>query len=98
MVYPGRAWGSDSRVVFVNTFMDDIVVPEGWGDWGVPASGYLSQLLQYQGTLIGMGFELQDDRDVDLDGWVVPGRSSMRSSTAQVPELILHTGLAGRTT
>jgi hypothetical protein len=54
--------------------------------------------LQYQGTLIGMGFELQDDRDVDLDGWVVPGRSSMRSSTAQVPELILHTGLAGRTT
>jgi pectinesterase len=37
MVYLGRAWGSDSRVVFANTFMDDIVVPEGWGDWGIPA-------------------------------------------------------------
>ncbi|KAG0629050.1 hypothetical protein M758_1G072900 [Ceratodon purpureus] len=37
MVYLGRAWGNDSRVVFANTYMDDIVVPEGWGDWGIPA-------------------------------------------------------------
>jgi len=37
MVYLGRAWGNDSRVVFANSFMDKIVVPEGWGNWGVPA-------------------------------------------------------------
>ncbi|KAJ7565670.1 hypothetical protein O6H91_02G070200 [Diphasiastrum complanatum] len=36
-VYLGRAWGNDSRVVFSYTFMDDIVIPEGWSNWGIPA-------------------------------------------------------------
>lgn len=36
-VYLGRAWGNNSRVVFAYTWMDDIVVPEGWNDWGIPS-------------------------------------------------------------
>ncbi|KAI5056638.1 hypothetical protein GOP47_0028456 [Adiantum capillus-veneris] len=35
-VYLGRAWGKNSRVVFAYTWMDDIVVPQGWNNWGVP--------------------------------------------------------------
>jgi pectin methylesterase-like acyl-CoA thioesterase len=33
MVYLGRAWGNDSRVVFANTYMDKVVIPQGWRDW-----------------------------------------------------------------
>ncbi|KAK2968309.1 hypothetical protein RJ640_021698 [Escallonia rubra] len=33
-VYLGRAWGDYSRVVFSYTFMDNIVLPRGWSDWG----------------------------------------------------------------
>ncbi|CAM6083018.1 unnamed protein product [Calypogeia fissa] len=33
----GRAWGNDSRVVFANTFMSKVVIPQGWDDWGIPA-------------------------------------------------------------
>ncbi|KAI9099157.1 hypothetical protein K1719_024924 [Acacia pycnantha] len=33
-VYLGRAWGDYSRVVFCYTYMDKIVVPQGWSDWG----------------------------------------------------------------
>ncbi|CAK9145251.1 unnamed protein product [Ilex paraguariensis] len=35
-VYLGRAWGDYSRVVFSYTFMDKIVLPQGWSDWGKP--------------------------------------------------------------
>jgi pectinesterase len=30
----GRAWGPASRVVFSTTFMDNIIDPLGWSDWG----------------------------------------------------------------
>ncbi|CAN1122153.1 Probable pectinesterase 53 [Linum perenne] len=33
-LYLGRAWGSFSRVVFAYTFMDKIISPQGWYNWG----------------------------------------------------------------
>lgn len=33
-VFLGRAWGDYSRVVFSFTFMDKLVLPQGWSDWG----------------------------------------------------------------
>ncbi|KAH7427959.1 hypothetical protein KP509_10G069000 [Ceratopteris richardii] len=34
LLYLGRAWGTFSRVVYAYTYMDNIIVPEGWNDWG----------------------------------------------------------------
>ncbi|KAK9161788.1 hypothetical protein Syun_008129 [Stephania yunnanensis] len=33
-VYLGRAWGDHSRVVFSYTFMDKLVMSQGWSNWG----------------------------------------------------------------
>ncbi|XP_061344488.1 probable pectinesterase 53 [Gastrolobium bilobum] len=33
-VYLGRAWGEYSRVVYSYTYLDTIVLPKGWSDWG----------------------------------------------------------------
>ncbi|KAF4371876.1 probable pectinesterase 53 [Cannabis sativa] len=33
-LYLGRAWGTFSRVVFAYTYMDNIINPRGWYDWG----------------------------------------------------------------
>lgn len=35
-LYLGRAWGPFSRVVFAYTYMDNIIVPKGWFNWGDP--------------------------------------------------------------
>ncbi|XP_071724749.1 probable pectinesterase 53, partial [Rutidosis leptorrhynchoides] len=35
-LYLGRAWGPLSRVVFAYTYMDDIIIPKGWYNWGDP--------------------------------------------------------------
>ncbi|KAK4782160.1 hypothetical protein SAY86_016262 [Trapa natans] len=35
-IYLGRAWGDYSRVVFSYTFLDKLVNPQGWSDWGKP--------------------------------------------------------------
>ncbi|KAI8522537.1 hypothetical protein RHMOL_Rhmol13G0004500 [Rhododendron molle] len=36
LAYLGRAWGDRSRVIFSYTYMDNVVRPEGWHDWGYP--------------------------------------------------------------
>ncbi|KAM7516163.1 hypothetical protein LguiA_005746 [Lonicera macranthoides] len=33
-LYLGRAWGTFSRVVFAYTYMDRIITPRGWYNWG----------------------------------------------------------------
>ena len=35
-VYLGRAWGAYSRTVYINTYMDNIIIPAGWQDWNNP--------------------------------------------------------------
>lgn len=34
-VYLGRAWGPFSRVVFIQTYFEDLIIPAGWYDWGI---------------------------------------------------------------
>jgi len=34
-VFLGRAWGAYSQVIFAYTYMADIIVPQGWDDWGL---------------------------------------------------------------
>ncbi|CAK9217011.1 unnamed protein product [Sphagnum troendelagicum] len=47
----GRAWGPASRVVFSTTFMDNIIDPLGWSDWG--KSG--ADMTIYYGEYCNMG-------------------------------------------
>lgn len=35
IVYLGRAWGAYSRVVYIDTYIDDIILPGGWYNWGI---------------------------------------------------------------
>lgn len=35
----GRAWSPYSRVIFYQTQMSDVVVPEGWDYWNDPYKG-----------------------------------------------------------
>ncbi|ONK68484.1 uncharacterized protein A4U43_C05F12210 [Asparagus officinalis] len=35
-LYLGRAWGMFSRVIFAYTYMDNIIIPTGWYNWGDP--------------------------------------------------------------
>lgn len=48
-LYLGRAWGPFSRVVFAYTYMDNIIIPKGWFNWGDPSREMyaLSTLLIY---------------------------------------------------
>lgn len=36
LVWLGRTWGAYSRVIFVRTYMENIILPEGWTDFGDP--------------------------------------------------------------
>lgn len=33
-VFLGRAWGAYSRVIYAYTYMENIIIPQGWDDWG----------------------------------------------------------------
>ncbi|WZZ31062.1 hypothetical protein YC2023_014463 [Brassica napus] len=37
VLYLGRAWGPFSRVVFAYSYMDNIILPRGWYNWGDPS-------------------------------------------------------------
>lgn len=37
IIYLGRAWGNYSRVVYSWSYLNDMIIPEGWQDWGIPA-------------------------------------------------------------
>jgi pectinesterase len=36
IAYLGRAWGTFSRVVYSYTYLDTVIIPKGWNDWGDP--------------------------------------------------------------
>ncbi|XP_066309897.1 probable pectinesterase 53 [Miscanthus floridulus] len=68
-LYLGRAWGTFSRVVFAYTYMDNIIIPNGWYNWGDPNRELTVFYGQYKCTGSGASYagrvawshELTDD-------------------------------------
>ncbi|PIA64597.1 hypothetical protein AQUCO_00100227v1 [Aquilegia coerulea] len=55
-LYLGRAWGTFSRVVFAYTYMDNIIIPKGWYNWGDPNREMTVFYGQYKCTGPGASF------------------------------------------
>ncbi|KAA8523185.1 hypothetical protein F0562_009608 [Nyssa sinensis] len=55
-LYLGRAWGPFSRVVFAYTYMDNIIMPKGWYNWGDPSREMTVFYGQYKCTGPGANF------------------------------------------
>ncbi|XP_022987754.1 probable pectinesterase 53 isoform X1 [Cucurbita maxima] len=55
-LYLGRAWGPFSRVVFAYTYMDNIILPKGWYNWGDPSREMTVFYGQYKCTGEGASF------------------------------------------
>ncbi|KAL2453656.1 putative pectinesterase 53 [Abeliophyllum distichum] len=55
-LYLGRAWGPFSRVVFAYTYMDNIIIPKGWYNWGDPTREMTVFYGQYKCTGPGASF------------------------------------------
>ncbi|KAL0315703.1 UNVERIFIED_CONTAM: putative pectinesterase 53 [Sesamum radiatum] len=55
-LYLGRAWGPFSRVVFAYTYMDNIIIPKGWYNWGDPSKKMTVFYGQYKCTGPGASF------------------------------------------
>ncbi|KAL6496555.1 putative pectinesterase 53 [Orobanche gracilis] len=55
-LYLGRAWGPFSTVVFAFTYMDNIVIPKGWYNWGDPSREMTVFYGQYKCTGAGASF------------------------------------------
>ncbi|XP_022731129.1 probable pectinesterase 53 [Durio zibethinus] len=55
-LYLGRAWGPFSRVVFAFTYMDNIIIPKGWYNWGDPNREMTVFYGQYKCTGPGANF------------------------------------------
>ncbi|XP_010454257.1 PREDICTED: probable pectinesterase 53 [Camelina sativa] len=69
VLYLGRAWGPFSRVVFAYTYMENIILPRGWYNWGDPSREMTVFYGQYKCTGAGANYagrvawarELTDD-------------------------------------
>ncbi|PPD83424.1 hypothetical protein GOBAR_DD19637 [Gossypium barbadense] len=55
-LYLGRAWGPFSRVIFAYTYMDNIIIPKGWYNWGDPSREMTVFYGQYKCTGPGASF------------------------------------------
>ncbi|XP_059440036.1 probable pectinesterase 53 isoform X1 [Corylus avellana] len=55
-IYLGRAWGDYSRVIFSFTFLDKIVLPQGWSDWGDQNRDYKVYYGEYKCSGPGANF------------------------------------------
>ncbi|KAL3532542.1 hypothetical protein ACH5RR_006063 [Cinchona calisaya] len=55
-LYLGRAWGPFSRVIFAYTYMDNIIIPKGWHNWGDPSREMTVFYGQYKCTGMGASF------------------------------------------
>ncbi|XP_077217661.1 pectin lyase-like superfamily protein [Tasmannia lanceolata] len=55
-LYLGRAWGTFSRVIFAYTYMDNIIIPTGWYNWGDPNREMTVFYGQYKCTGPGASF------------------------------------------
>ncbi|KAL2929002.1 putative pectinesterase 53 [Bienertia sinuspersici] len=55
-LYLGRAWGPFSRVIFAYTYMDNIIIPTGWYNWGDPNREMTVFYGQYKCTGPGASF------------------------------------------
>eukprot|EP00250_Pteridium_aquilinum_P003442 c13752_g1_i1 orf=72-1256(-) len=57
-VYLGRAWGAYSRVVYIYTRIDTIILPGGWNDWGISSRDKTAFYGEYK--CWGPGADLQN--------------------------------------
>ncbi|KAL3677543.1 hypothetical protein R1sor_027491 [Riccia sorocarpa] len=48
IIYLGRAWGNYSRVIYSWSYLNSMILPEGWQDWGVPARQQTVYYAQYE--------------------------------------------------
>ncbi|KAE8008330.1 hypothetical protein FH972_004851 [Carpinus fangiana] len=55
-IYLGRAWGDYSRVIFSFTFLDKLVLPQGWSDWGDQNRDYKVYYGEYKCSGPGANF------------------------------------------
>ena len=47
-IYLGRSWGAYSRVVFIQSYFTEVVIPAGWFDWGIPEDEKTAYYAEYQ--------------------------------------------------
>uniref|UniRef100_A0A453AMY2 Pectinesterase n=1 Tax=Aegilops tauschii subsp. strangulata TaxID=200361 RepID=A0A453AMY2_AEGTS len=94
-LYLGRAWGTFSRVVFAYTYMDDIIVPRGWYNWGDPSRELyaLSLFLSFPPSPSSPLFRFLTVDDDDDGG---AGRCSTGSTSARAPARATPAGCRGR--